>query len=167
MDTQQAIVHGWIGQDGILELGEKLGLPPGPVDVTVQSAAARPPRRGTLDVLEGTCAEREATPLSSGHQLPVALSQRFAALAMQWKNETGHLSNITKKCTHPSYQQIIGMGRDAVPLILQDLKHSKADWFWALTAITGANPIPEESAGHINQMTEAWLQWAKAEGYGV
>jgi hypothetical protein len=163
MDTQQAMVHGWISQDGSLEVGEKLNLPPGPVDVTVQPAAARPPRNGTGDVLEETCAERETEQPSMRRELPEALRQRFAALALNWKSETGHLSNITKKCTHPSYQQIIGMGREAVPLILQDLKDSKADWFWALTAITGANPIPEESAGNIKQMTEAWLKWGKGE----
>jgi hypothetical protein len=167
MDTQQAMVHGWISQDGSLEVGEKLNLPPGPVDVTVQPAVVRPPRDGTLDVLEETRAEREAEQFLMLRELPEALKQRFAALALKWKNETGHLSNITKKCTHPSYQQIIGMGREAVPLILQDLKDSKADWFWALTAITGANPIPEESVGNINQMTEAWLQWGRAEAYDV
>ncbi len=37
MDTQQVMVHGWISQDGILEVGEKLNLPPGPVSVTVQA----------------------------------------------------------------------------------------------------------------------------------
>ena len=48
MDTQQVMVHGWIRQDGSLEVDEKLNLPPGPVDVTVQPAAARPPRETRL-----------------------------------------------------------------------------------------------------------------------
>ena len=96
-----------------------------------------------------------------------ALEQRFSLLATKWKNETGLLSNITKKCTHPAYQQIIGMGWEVLPLILRDLKESKADWFWALTAITGANPISEEIAGNITRMTEAWLQWARAKGYDI
>ena len=68
---------------------------------------------------------------------------------------------------HPAYQQIIGMGWEVLPLILRDLKESKADWFWALTAITGANPISEGIAGNITQMTEAWLQWARAKGYDI
>ena len=96
-----------------------------------------------------------------------ALQQRFSLLATKWKNETGLLSNVTKKCTHPAYQQIIGMGWESLPLILRDLKESKADWFWALTAITGANPISEEIAGNTTQMTEAWLQWARAKGYDI
>ena len=77
------------------------------------------------------------------------------------------LLNVTQKCTHPAYQQIIGMGWEVLPLILRDLKESNADWFWALTAITGANPISTEIAGNITRMTEAWLQWARAKGYDV
>jgi hypothetical protein len=77
------------------------------------------------------------------------------------------LSNIAKKCTHPAYQHIIGMGRSAVPCILQDLKESQDDWFWALTAITGENPIAKEIAGDVKKMTEAWLQWARATGYSI
>jgi hypothetical protein len=96
-----------------------------------------------------------------------ALQHRFSLLATKWKSETGMLSNVTRKCTHPAYQQIIGMGWEALPLILRDLKESKADWFWALTAITGANPISAELAGNISKMTEAWLEWAKAKGFDI
>ena len=60
MDTQQVMVHGWISHDGILEVDEKLNLPPGPVDVTVEPAAARPPRRDTFEVLQEIWAERAA-----------------------------------------------------------------------------------------------------------
>jgi len=60
MDSQQVIVHGWISQDGSLEVEEKLNLPPGPVDVTVQAAAARPSRRDTFEVLQEIWHERAA-----------------------------------------------------------------------------------------------------------
>lgn len=93
--------------------------------------------------------------------------RRFDRLAESWKEETGHLSNITKKCTHPAYQEIIGLGMGAVPLILCDLKSSHDDWFWALSAITGENPISENDAGKVNKMTEAWLLWGKAKGYDI
>ncbi len=60
MDSQQVMVHGWVSQDGSLEVDEKLNLPPGPVNVTVEQVAPRPPRRGTLEVLQEIWAEREA-----------------------------------------------------------------------------------------------------------
>ena len=93
--------------------------------------------------------------------------QRFDRLAEKWKKGTGHLSKVTKRCAHPAYQEIIGMGSGVIPLILTDLKISREDWFWALSAITGDNPIPEAAAGNVRKMTEAWLRWGRAQGYDV
>ncbi len=53
--------------------------------------------------------------------------QRFESLSSQWKKETELLSNVTTKCTHVAYQKIIGMGQDAVPLILKDMKENGPD----------------------------------------
>ena len=74
---------------------------------------------------------------------------RFHSLVQQWKQETAHHSNIAKKALHPAYQEIIGMGKAAVPLLLDELRREPDDWFWALHAITGANPVPAASAGNI------------------
>jgi hypothetical protein len=92
---------------------------------------------------------------------------RFRSLADTWKQATSHLSNIKRKSMHPAYQEIIGMGMAVVESVLCDLKQSHADWFWALTAITGDNPIPEDARGDVAQMTEAWLKWGRAKGYSV
>ena len=59
------------------------------------------------------------------------------------------------------------MGSAVVPLVLSDLKKSRDDWFWALSAITGENPIIEADAGNVRKMTEAWLRWGRAKGYDV
>ncbi len=58
MSTQQVVIHGHIRSDGTLQVEEKVDLPPGPVNVTVEAAATR--RKGTLQVLEKIWAEREA-----------------------------------------------------------------------------------------------------------
>lgn len=97
----------------------------------------------------------------------VVCEKRFSHLATTWKRETGHLSNVTKKCTHHAYQEIIGMGTGALPLILDDLRDSKDDWFWALSAITGQNPVSGEDAGNVTKMTEAWVRWGRTQGYDV
>jgi hypothetical protein len=70
---------------------------------------------------------------------------RFQRLVKQWKKETAHLSNIGKKALHPAYQEIIGMGEVAVPLLLAEMRREPDDWFWALHAITGAKPVPAEN----------------------
>lgn len=66
---------------------------------------------------------------------------------------------------HPTYQRIIGMGPRVVPLLLAELERKSGHWFWALHAITGANPVPEDSEGNLRAMAEAWLEWGRQRGY--
>jgi hypothetical protein len=78
------------------------------------------------------------------------------------------MSSITEMSILPAYQKIIGMGEDAVPLILAELKSEGDDpdqWFWALIAITEENPVKPEDQGNFRKMAQAWFQWAEAEGY--
>jgi hypothetical protein len=41
---------------------------------------------------------------------------------------------------------------------------SSRQWFWALEAITEANPVPREAAGKVRRMARAWLEWGKQQG---
>lgn len=93
-----------------------------------------------------------------------ALEERFRALAAVWEEETGHLSAVTQIATHPAYQQIIGMGPAVVPLLLEDLARTSSHWFWALTAITGEQPVPPENRGDVDRMIAAWLHWGRTQG---
>ena len=90
---------------------------------------------------------------------------RFDALAERWKKETAHQSNIAKRALHPAYQEIIGMGDRVVPLLLAELRREPDDWFWALHAITGANPVGATSRGNLRAMAEAWVQWGLDKGF--
>jgi hypothetical protein len=90
------------------------------------------------------------------------LAQRFNALASKWKKERGVSSSLTKIVLCPSYQKIIAMGPDTVPLILGRLKEEGEEpdlWFWALESLTGENPVPEDDVGDFRAMAEAWLNW--------
>src|ERR1700682_2326124 len=49
------------------------------------------------------------------------LEQDFYALAEQWRNETSHLSMSSERAKHFAYQQIIGMGKEVLPLIFREL----------------------------------------------
>lgn len=90
---------------------------------------------------------------------------RFDALAERWKKETAHQSNIAKRALHPAYQEIIGMGERVVPLLLAELRREPDDWFWALQAITGANPVGAANRGYLRAMAAAWAQWGLEKGY--
>jgi len=90
---------------------------------------------------------------------------KFLTLKADWEIETAHLSSITEIAMHPAYQQIIGMGRVSIPLILSEMKKKPGHWFWALKSITGEDPVLPAQRGRIKAMTEAWLRWGKAQGY--
>lgn len=90
---------------------------------------------------------------------------RFRHLVERWKRDTEFCSSTTQMSLHPAYQQIIGMGRAALPLILDEMQREPDHWFWALSAITGENPVPSASQGHIDQMAESWLQWGRERGW--
>lgn len=66
---------------------------------------------------------------------------------------------------HRAYQRIIGMGQEALPYILEDLRTRGGQWFWALNAITGMSPVPPDASGNARRVREAWLQWGKDRGY--
>lgn len=132
------VVPGTIQADGTLSLGKLPKLAPGPVVVTL---------------------------VPEGNSQPTA-KERFDKLAATWKSSTKFVSNVTTKILNPDHQKIIGMGKEAIPLILKDLANNGPnDWFWALTAITDVNPITPEIAGNMAAMTEAWLQWGRKAGY--
>ena len=92
------------------------------------------------------------------------LRGRFQALRGDWKSKTRHLSNTAQIALVFSYQQIIGMGPEVVPLILRDLERETDHWFWALEAITGENPVKQEDAGDMSASAQAWLDWGQRNG---
>ncbi|MEH2182640.1 hypothetical protein [Nostoc sp.] len=109
---------------------------------------------------------KQITNRSSSYLLRQAeLKETFIKLANQWHSETKHMSLISDMVLHPAYQQIIGMGKNAVPLILEELSREPEHWFWALKSITGANPVKPEDKGRLKKMTEAWLDWGRQHGY--
>ena len=85
----------------------------------------------------------------------------FQRLATEWKQDTAHLSSPEMIAAHRAYQEIIGMGKDAIPFILQDLQKSPTQWFWALRSIAGESPVRPEDRGDVNAMTAAWLHWGR------
>lgn len=91
----------------------------------------------------------------------------FEKLAARWSENTGHLSSMTKKVSHPAYQEIIRMGAPAVPFILARLKRIGGWWFHALAEITGENPTTEEMRGKYQELKAAWLQWGREHGHDV
>ena len=95
---------------------------------------------------------------------PTDTANRFQRLAAEWKGKSRYMSNTAQMAILPSYQRIIGMGMDAVPLILKELEREPDQWFWALEAITEADPVPAEAKGKVALMAQAWIEWGKQRG---
>jgi hypothetical protein len=93
------------------------------------------------------------------------VERQFNELAARWKEDTEFISSTTEIALQPSYQRIIGLGPAAIPLILRELAQQPRQWFWALQAISGANPVPAEQRGNVPAMTKAWLDWGRSHGF--
>lgn len=111
-----------------------------------------------------------ALPLPSPFESPSAaptvvpdadLKEEFAELARRWRGETDMLSSLQRIHMNSAYQQIIGLGPAAVPLIIEELRDRPARWFWALTAITREDPAAQTKT--FAEARSAWLDWAVAK----
>ncbi len=91
------------------------------------------------------------------------LERLFDALVAQWRADTVFLSSVDKMATHPAYQRIIGLGRQALPLILRELQQKPDHWFWALHAISGEDPV--QPGDNFDKAVAAWLAWGRQRGY--
>jgi hypothetical protein len=98
-------------------------------------------------------------------QETLAFRERFNSLVRRWREETKAVSSTADRALHPAYQDIIGMGDRALPLLFNEMQERGGHWFWALRHITHENPVPPEDAGHIQRMTEAWLRWGRERRY--
>jgi hypothetical protein len=87
--------------------------------------------------------------------------EQFRVLAEEWRKETGASSSMTEKLEHPAYKKIIGLGRDAIPLILKELRDRPAYWFEALKALTKLSPVPADGRADPRRVREAWLKWGR------
>lgn len=96
------------------------------------------------------------------------LEARFKEQADKWSRETEHLSSPTQMMMHPSYQAILGMAvgheKEVIRLMLLDLRDRRRPWFWALSYLTGDNPIKSSEAGRLDKMIRAWVEWGKLKG---
>lgn len=134
-----------------------------------------PPRRSRNDIARNSpvpatslhvrlMATPRALPAAGEHDTKSAVAEQFHTLAERWRAETEFASSPSTLFMNAAYQQIIGMGRDVLPFILEDLAETRSHWFWALRAITGVDPVDPQDRGHVGRMANQWLEWGHAQG---
>ncbi|MBX9582765.1 MAG: hypothetical protein K2X87_20865 [Gemmataceae bacterium] len=118
----------------------------------------------TTDLIADEPGHRDGQPPPAG-DAPEPVAAKFARLKAEWEGRTKYLSNINQILDDPAYQAIIGMGWDAVPLLLADLRNGPNFWHTALKRITGENPVPADVRGNQWRIAVAWLEWGWSRGY--
>jgi len=69
---------------------------------------------------------------------------------------------MAKLASHHAYQRIIGMGDQAIPLLLRELQREVDLWFWALEAITGEDPFGRSIGETLTKWQEIGLFGARS-----
>jgi len=105
------------------------------------------------------------TPTMETQNHGTLVETRFRRFAEKWKAECPPVSMAEKLAMHPMYQRIIGLGPDVLPCLFRELEREPHQWFWALRALTGENPVAPANRGDMKAMAGDWLAWAKANGY--
>lgn len=93
-----------------------------------------------------------------------SLYDKFKRLLNEWQEDSMLMSSVTDMVMLRSYQAIIGMGPDVVPMILNELKYNPDYLFWALEAVTEINPVFPGDEGNLKRMAKAWIEWGRKEG---
>ncbi len=119
------------------------------VQVTEGAFSGSPPLRGFDN--------GRRAPWKSGDRL----AKRFSMLKRKWREKAAHLSSPKARALADEYQQIIGLGFGAVPLLLDDLRRHQGWWFRALRAITGEDPVPASERGDYRAMAKRWIAWGE------
>jgi len=118
-------------------------------------------RTRMIGVLSGSAGE-----VLGDEELPQSttdLTSQFRAYAELWRRHTTHMSSVSRMVSHPAYAAIIKMGRDVVPLLLQELRDRPDHWLVALHQITQEDPAKPGST--FTEAVEAWLAWGRVKGY--
>jgi len=91
------------------------------------------------------------------------MRENFARLVAKLRSDTMAQSSSAFIFSHPSYLEILTMGRAAIPLILEEMRANPNLWFWALRILTG-----DDAAKGLNSVAEAcdaWLDWGRKRGH--
>jgi len=87
------------------------------------------------------------------------LSAHFTELATDLKGRTAFVSSLSQIYEDSAYQEIIELGPDIVPDVIDELKSEPHPlWFGALAQLTGTDAA--EGVDTVEEALTKWLEWA-------
>lgn len=106
------------------------------------------------------------SPIVARRMYEVGLVNEFNQRAERWERETAIHSSPGATYLHRDYIAIIAKGMEnknvIVPLILNRIKTSGNDWFYALELIAEENPA--DDVEDFESAFKAWYDWAVYNG---
>jgi len=90
---------------------------------------------------------------------------KFYSLLNKWNSETFYISSTRQLTEHQAFKAIIKMGELVIPLIVSEIRKEPSLLVLALVLITGEDAVIPSDKGNVRAMTDAWLLWAKRNGY--
>lgn len=90
----------------------------------------------------------------------------FLRLARVWCDDTEDGRGRKWVFDHPSFEQILALGADAIPYVCRELeRRPDFRWFGTLQKLTEQRPNIPEGDYDLLELTEFWLEWAREHRY--
>lgn len=93
----------------------------------------------------------------------MSAAERFELLAGQWVSHCENValsSNINDYLDHPAYRELIALGDEAIPLIIERYRDDVfTPWGFLLDDITGLNMIEDRNRFRPADVRQRWLDW--------
>jgi hypothetical protein len=86
------------------------------------------------------------------------IKNAFQKYYHKWDEETEFMSS-SDMFENKNYKEIIALGWDVVPHIIDQLRKKPCHLFVALRCIVGNTPIKPENAGDVPKMAADWINW--------
>ena len=101
--------------------------------------------------------------------------EEYQKLRDELNYQTGHLSSSAQVKRHPTYQKIIDLGKEIIPIMLDEIDHfrqtGEEEFFpgwWAFSILAHFNggwPEEKPEPGVLDSCADVWLRWGKKNGY--
>lgn len=87
----------------------------------------------------------------------VGLKDSFNSLKAAWLQETAFSSSVIDIIENTNFKRIVNMGKDAIPLIIEEIDNNPSTLVWALNIITGYTIDPSQRLS----LSDACKVWVK------
>lgn len=88
----------------------------------------------------------------------ISLKDKFEKLTYEWEFRYGMLSGGEIIYDNDYYKSIIELGKDVLPLMIEDMRSHKNIWFDAFKKLTGVWPVPKKQYTTIELM-DCLVDW--------